>query len=75
MKKLTEKLILKKLGELIYIACKDADPRVASPTKSTFVDIMEGLDYLRILIKYQQFDLEATQRDNAYLKFGSYTKR
>lgn len=28
----------------------------------------ESLDYLRICIKYQVFDLEATRRENEYLK-------
>jgi len=26
------------------------------------------LDYLRVCIKYQAFDLEATRRENAYLR-------
>ena len=33
------------------------------------VDNLQGsLDYLRICIKYQLFDLEATRRENKYLK-------
>ena len=33
------------------------------------VDILqESLDYLRICIKYQLFDLEATRRENKYLR-------
>ncbi len=33
------------------------------------VDSMqESLDYLRICIKYQLFDLEATRRENKYLR-------
>lgn len=31
-------------------------------------DLQESLDYLRICIKYQLFDLEATRRENAYLR-------
>jgi len=31
-------------------------------------DLQESLDYLRICIKYQVFDLEATRRENVYLK-------
>ena len=31
-------------------------------------DLQESLDYLRIVIKYQVFDLEATRRENAYLR-------
>ena len=30
--------------------------------------LQESLDYLRISVKYLIFDLEATQRENAYLK-------
>lgn len=30
--------------------------------------LQESLDYLRICIKYQLFDLEATRRENEYLK-------
>jgi hypothetical protein len=31
-------------------------------------NLQESLDYLRICIKYQLFDLEATRRENEYLK-------
>jgi len=31
-------------------------------------DLQESLDYLRICIKYQVFDLEATRRENEYLR-------
>ena len=30
--------------------------------------LQELLDYLRVCIKYQTFDLEATRRENAYLR-------
>jgi len=30
--------------------------------------LQESLDYLRICIKYQLFDLEATRRENQYLR-------
>ena len=30
--------------------------------------LQESLDYLRICIKYQIFDLEATRRENEYLR-------
>ena len=30
--------------------------------------LQESLDYLRICIKYQLFDLEATRRENSYLR-------
>lgn len=31
-------------------------------------NLQESLDYLRVCIKYQSFDLEATRRENAYLR-------
>ena len=30
--------------------------------------LQDSLDYLRVCIKYQTFDLEATRRENKYLK-------
>lgn len=30
--------------------------------------LQEALDYLRVCIKYQLFDLEATRRENRYLR-------
>jgi uncharacterized FlaG/YvyC family protein len=31
-------------------------------------NLQESIDYLRVCIKYQLFDLEATRRENEYLK-------
>jgi len=36
--------------------------------KKTVNDLQESLDYLRLSIKYLVFDLEATRRENAYLR-------
>jgi len=36
--------------------------------EKSLADLQESLDYLRICIKYQVFDLEATRRENAYLR-------
>ena len=36
--------------------------------KKTVVDLQESLDYLRLSIKYLVFDLEATRRENSYLR-------
>jgi len=36
--------------------------------KQTVADLQESLDYLRLSIKYVLFDLEATRRENAYLR-------
>ena len=36
--------------------------------RQTVNDLQESLDYLRLSIKYLVFDLEATRRENAYLR-------
>jgi hypothetical protein len=36
--------------------------------KKTVNDLQESLDYLRLSIKYLVFDLEATRRENSYLR-------
>ena len=36
--------------------------------KKTVADLQDSLDYLRLSIKYLLFDLEATRRENAYLR-------
>ncbi len=36
--------------------------------KKTVHDLQESMDYLRLSIKYVLFDLEATRRENAYLR-------
>jgi predicted nucleic acid-binding Zn-ribbon protein len=36
--------------------------------KKTMGDLQESLDYLRLSIKYLVFDLEATRRENQYLR-------
>ena len=36
--------------------------------RKTVTDLQESLDYLRLSIKYLVFDLEATRRENAYLR-------
>ena len=36
--------------------------------KKTVGDLQESLDYLRVSIKYLVFDLEATKRENGYLR-------
>ena len=39
-----------------------------SRMKKTVADLQDSLDYLRLSIKYLLFDLEATRRENAYLR-------
>jgi chromosome segregation ATPase len=36
--------------------------------RKTMSDLQESLDYLRLSIKYLLFDLEATRRENQYLR-------
>ena len=36
--------------------------------KRTISDLQESLDYLRLSVKYLVFDLEATRRENEYLR-------
>ena len=36
--------------------------------RKTVNDLHESLDYLRLSLKYLIFDLEATRRENAYLR-------
>ncbi|HMO26700.1 MAG TPA: hypothetical protein PKB10_10550 [Tepidisphaeraceae bacterium] len=36
--------------------------------RQTVSSLQESLDYLRLSIKYLVFDLEATRRENAYLR-------
>ena len=53
----------KKLANL----AKDAQASRKKLEKS-IDSLQESLDYLRVCIKYQLFDLEATRRENAYLR-------
>jgi len=34
----------------------------------TLTKLQQSLDYLRVMVKYQLFDLEATRRENAQLR-------
>ncbi len=36
--------------------------------KKTVTSLQESLDYLRLSVKYLLFDLEATRRENSYLR-------
>ena len=52
-----------KLAELAKQARESHDQ-----LKKSITSLQEVLDYLRVCIKYQAFDLEATRRENDYLK-------
>ena len=53
---------------LLHYAWEGKEPKSLVPGKATLKDIHEGLKDLRLVIKYQQFDLEATRREVTYLK-------
>jgi len=70
-----------KLNELVKEFGETADPqhrKLAQLAKQAQVNrkkleksinsLQESLDYLRVCIKYQVFDLEATRRENQYLR-------
>ena len=40
----------------------------SEPSAKERDSLQESLDYLRICVKYQLFDLEATRRENKYLR-------
>ncbi|MEM6393488.1 MAG: transcriptional regulator [Planctomycetota bacterium] len=56
----TERAKLQKLAD----ATKDRRDKV----KQSIGELQESLDYLRLSIKYLVFDLEATRRENQYLR-------
>ncbi len=53
----------RKLAILARRACENH-----KKLKKSVDGLQESLDYLRICIKYQLFDLEATRRENKYLR-------
>jgi len=76
-----EKEFQQKLGDLISqidnLPSNDRERlgRLAEETKNrhermrqTITDLQESLDYLRLSVKYLVFDLEATRRENQYLR-------
>lgn len=78
---MNEQEFQQKLGELISQIGDLPEPeraqleQIAEETKSrhermkrTICDLQESLDYLRLSIKYLVFDLEATRRENQYLR-------
>lgn len=52
--------------KLINLARKTQDCH--EQLKRSVDSLQESLDYLRVSIKYLMFDLEATRRENAYLR-------
>jgi len=60
--------VLKELAGLIYFCYDGNEKQLGIPTKRDFIDILEGLRHLKVLIKYMKFDIEATRREVDYLK-------
>ncbi|MFM9996323.1 MAG: transcriptional regulator [Phycisphaerales bacterium] len=71
----------RKLGDLLEQISELPEPersqvqKLADETRTrhdrmrkTIGDLQESLDYLRLSIKYLVFDLEATRRENQYLR-------
>ena len=66
--------LLRKIGQLpedqrsrltqLAEATKERRARI----KSSVTELQESLDYLRLSVKYLVFDLEATRRENQYLR-------
>lgn len=52
--------------KLIMLARKSHDCQ--KKLKHSVSSLQESLDYLRVSIKYLLFDLEATRRENSYLR-------
>ena len=49
--------ICKELSSLIYF-CYDGNERtIATPTKRDFIDVLDGLKHLKVLVKYMKFAL------------------
>ncbi len=53
----------RELAKLVKDA-READSQISRTLK----DVQESLDYLRVCIKYVVFDIEATRRENKYLR-------
>ena len=53
-------------GQLIQLA--DETRHRHDRMKKTIGDLQDSLDFLRLSVKYLVFDLEATRRENQYLR-------
>ena len=52
--------------DLTEVAQKTKDRR--EQIRTSVAELQESLDYLRLSVKYLVFDLEATRRENSYLR-------
>lgn len=61
-----EKLPGAERGEMEKIAVETRDRH--ERMKKSVAELQDSLDYLRLSVKYLVFDLEATRRENQYLR-------
>lgn len=52
--------------KIIFLSRKKHETR--KQLKDSLSRLQDSMDYLRVSVKYLLFDLEATRRENAYLK-------
>ena len=64
--KLIHDLPENKRGDIEKLAHETRERR--SKLQASIGELQESLDYLRLSVKYLVFDLEATRRENAYLR-------
>ncbi|MFC1763865.1 hypothetical protein ACFL6U_17545 [Planctomycetota bacterium] len=57
-----------RVDKLAALAAHIKDSNNPNRLKEHLDCLQEGIDYLRVLVKYQAFDLEVTRRENAKLK-------
>ena len=57
-----------KAEALLAAAATPQQKLIAERLRATVNTLQESLDYLRLSIKYLVFDLEATRRENTYLR-------
>ena len=63
-------------GDRVTATSQDADGGIEADAggdrreriQASIAELQESLDYLRLTVKYLVFDLEATRRENAYLR-------
>jgi len=60
--------IMDRIRRLPAEAPEGQSPDRRDQVKSTVNDLQDSLDFLRLSVKYLIFDLEATRRENAYLR-------
>ena len=60
--------MMPKQDDVAAKAPADASQRRREKLQQSVVGLQDSLDYLRLSVKYLLFDLEATRRENEYLR-------